>query len=222
MTDDPLGFEPLDDELRRQFRAAAPGAGDADATLRTLAPRFARARRRRQLIVAGGSLLSAVLVVFVGAIALGAGGGGDRSVQVPPASRSTHRQPATTTTTSPSPDGTATSATSGTAAGDGPAATPGNTGTAIPSAPAGADASDDAVVPAPSLRTFDSAGGSVTVELANGTLAIVLTAPVPGYSEERHDTGPSRVEVRFKNEDGEWRVRVDLVDGEMVDEITHH
>ena len=43
-----------------------------------------------------------------------------------------------------------------------------------------------------------------------------------GYSEERHDTGPDRVEVRFTSNTTEWRIRVDLVNGQPVEQITQH
>ena len=75
---------------------------------------------------------------------------------------------------------------------------------------------------APSTKTYPSAGGSVTVKLENGALSIVSTNVASGYTEERHDTGPDRVEVRFTSDKTEWRIRVDLVNGEMVEETTQH
>jgi len=76
----------------------------------------------------------------------------------------------------------------------------------------------------PVTRTFDSDGGSVTVRVENGALSIVSTARAPGFAEERHDSGPVRVEVRFTNtqSDEEWRIRVELVNGEPIPEITEN
>ena len=75
---------------------------------------------------------------------------------------------------------------------------------------------------APTTHTYSSTGGTVTVKLENGALSIVSTQAAAGYSEERHDTGPDRVEVRFTNDKGEWRIRVDLVNGQPVEETTQH
>jgi hypothetical protein len=62
----------------------------------------------------------------------------------------------------------------------------------------------------------------VTVKIANGALSIVTTEPAPGYAAESHDTGPDRVEIRFKNGDTEWRIRVELSNGEPTAEVTQH
>ncbi|HEX5586754.1 MAG TPA: hypothetical protein VFZ17_05560 [Acidimicrobiia bacterium] len=226
MSDDALGFEPVDDALRRELRDAAPRGGSAESALDALTPRFEHARRRRQLALAGGSLLSAAAIVLVGAIALGVGGGGGRgSVQVPPAGSPT-RDPTGITTTLPVPsDGATTGDAASSAAASASASSapaPSADGATQDPTPSSAAPTPSGPDPAPVQRTFDSAGGSVTVELANGALAIVSTSTAPGYTQEIHDSGPSRVEVRFRNDDGEWRVRVDLVDGQMVEETTHH
>ena len=44
-----------------------------------------------------------------------------------------------------------------------------------------------------------------------------------GYTADVHDNGPTRVEVRFNNGQTEWRIRVDVVNGALVQpEITQH
>ena len=112
-------------------------------------------------------------------------------------------------TASDQPSGTDTSTATGTSTG---AASESTSGT--PPATAAS--------PAPADHTYPSDGGTVTVRFASGALSIVSTTPAPGYTEERHDTGPNRVEVRFRNADGEWRIRVDVVDGALSEETTRH
>jgi hypothetical protein len=101
----------------------------------------------------------------------------------------------------------------------GPGTTSGDNG---PTGSTGSVTATSAAQAVPATQTFRSVGGSVTVKLENGALSIVSTQAAAGYSEERHDTGPDRVEVRFTNDTGEWRVRVDLVNGAMVPEISQH
>jgi hypothetical protein len=72
------------------------------------------------------------------------------------------------------------------------------------------------------LRTYLALGGTVTVALDHGALSIVTSAPALGYAEERHDTGPDRVEVRFDNGIVEWRIRVEVSNGVPIAEITLH
>jgi hypothetical protein len=223
MSDD---LDLLDQHLRTELRGSAPRAGDADATLDALTPRFRRARRRhRTTLVTSAAAVVAAFVV--GGVALfGPAGDATREVRVPPANRTGQPRPAPTvsnplpTTSTPVPTmATAPGSDDGT-----PAASP--TGALAPAADAqpsaGASPSSPTAPPAPVEHAYSSDGGSVTVRVADGALSIVSSAPAPGYTEERHDTGPDRVEVRFHNADGEWRIRVDLVNGEVVEETTHH
>jgi hypothetical protein len=214
VSDDSLGFEPIDDELRRRLGAVGPQPGDPDAVLGALRPRYRRAKRRHQMVAAGASALAIVAIVGVGAVALTSGGSGSRNVRVPAANSSVPSRETTTTapvnpapTTPPQPSGD-TGATGGGTAGSGSGSGVAPTATVAPSAS--------------STKTYSSAGGSVTVKLENGALSIVSTKAASGYTEARHDTGPDRVEVRFTNATTEWRIRVDLVNGEMVEETTQH
>ena len=60
------------------------------------------------------------------------------------------------------------------------------------------------------------------VHFENGQVSLVSNSPASGYTAEIHDNGPTRVEVRFNNGQTEWRIRVDVVNGELVDEVTQH
>jgi hypothetical protein len=78
--------------------------------------------------------------------------------------------------------------------------------------------------PAPAFdQAFSSAGGSITVTVANGAVSLASSSPAPGFAAEVHDNGPSRVEVRFFSSGGqEWRIRVELGSGGLTSEITQH
>jgi hypothetical protein len=60
------------------------------------------------------------------------------------------------------------------------------------------------------------------VRLSGGALSLVSSAPTAGYTAQVQDDGPTRVEVRFDDGPTEWRIRVDLVNGTLVPEITQH
>jgi hypothetical protein len=81
-----------------------------------------------------------------------------------------------------------------------------------------------APTPAPAFeQAFSSAGGSITVTVANGAVSLASSSPAPGFAAEVHDNGPSRVEVRFFSSGGqEWRIRVELGSGGLTSEITQH
>jgi hypothetical protein len=81
-----------------------------------------------------------------------------------------------------------------------------------------------APAPAPAVeQAFSSAGGSITVTVANGAVSLASSSPAPGFTAEVHDNGPSRVEVRFFSSGGqEWRIRIELRGGGLTSEITEH
>ena len=97
MSPDELGFDPFDERLGRELRAAAPAATDADGALAALRPRFARARERRRVAIAGAWGLAGAGVVAVGLVVFGPGGTG--SIHTPPATRPDRGVTTTTTTT---------------------------------------------------------------------------------------------------------------------------
>jgi hypothetical protein len=222
MNDD-LHFDAHDRELGRRFGSLAEERDDTEAVLTGLRPRLRRARRqRRAATVLGIAATAAALVAAVGVL----GGTSDRTITTPPASHSTVSTPTPTSdtigsgtdvpvATNPDPadsappagsdDGSSLSPTAG-RADDGAANATGTTPTG------------DATL----TRTYTSAGGSVTVTLTNGSVALVSSSPASGYVQSVHDDGPTRVEVRFTDPNGEWRIRVDVVDGSLVPQITQH
>lgn len=70
--------------------------------------------------------------------------------------------------------------------------------------------------PAPVDRTFSSGGCSITVRLQNGSLSLLSSNPAGGYQAEVKKNGGTRVEVRFDNGNDTIDIRVDLVNGQMV------
>jgi hypothetical protein len=218
MNDD-LRPDALDDELGRRFRAGADVDRDPDVVLDALRPRMRRARSQRRASIAGACAgVAAVVVALV--LALGSGGGGNGSVQTPPASRGPDRG-----TTAPSPTTTAPSGAVGTPDATTPTAPDAsNPTTSTPDEPTTAPPATAPPPTAPTVQDFpySSAGGSIVVRLSGGALSLLSSSPAGGYTAEVHDSGPSRVEVRFSDGSTEWRIRVDLVDGQPQPEITSH
>jgi hypothetical protein len=221
MSDD-LHPDALDDELRRRFTGGSPAGSDPDVVLDAMRPQLQQARTRRRASFASAIAGVAVIVVVL-AFALGSGGGGGSSVRTPPASNG----PSNTVPATPTTSGVGGSATPDTV----PDSTDdhGNDGTTATSTPVPEDTvpapvttSDSQLVPADQDATFSSAGGSIVVRLSGGAASLVSSSPAAGFSAEVHDNGPTRVEVRFSNGDTEWRIRVDVQNGQLVPEVTQH
>jgi hypothetical protein len=221
MNDD-LSFDapdPFDDELRRRFAGNSPAGSDPDAVLDAMRPQLARARSRRRASFASAIAGAAVVVVIL-AFVLGGGGGGSSSVHTPPA----HDGPVNTVPPAPTTAGVGGSATPDTLPGDESEEAAGVT---IPSVPDATPPTEpDPATTAPSTSIFQawytSDGGSITVDLVDGRVSLTSSSPAAGFTDEVHDNGPSRVEVRFSNGQTEWRIRVDVVNGQLVPEITQH
>ena len=220
--------DPFDDELRRRFASGATGDADPDAVLDAMRPRLQRARTRRRASIAG-ALGGAAVVVVVVLFVLGAGGGGNTgSVHTPPATHSPVRTLPTAPTTGPSGGSATPDSVPAPIDDHGVDAASGATTPTTPEAPG--DATATSVPPAltppanepPSDTSYSSDGGSIVVRLADGALSLVSSAPAPGFSADVHDDGATRVEVRFSNGSTEWRIRVDLVNGQPVPEVTQH
>jgi hypothetical protein len=224
MTDD-LDFpatDPLDDELRRRFLTGSSPDSDPDAVLDTMRPRLQRARTRRRVsVVSAVGTMAALVIVLL--FVFGSGGGGSSSVRTPPGSRSPMKTVPSTPTTAPSGE----SATPETAPNGGKASSP-EPPTSIPEATVPGAAGNDSTAttsptaPVPTEQSYTSDGGSIVVQLVDGQVLLVSSSPAAGFAAAVHDNGPTRVEVRFNNGQTEWRIRVDVVNGQLVPEITQH
>ena len=189
----------LSDTLRERAARTRPplDVGQAFESVR----HRARRRRIRNGIAAGigGAAAVAAIVIGVGAVT------SDRDVVRTPASAppetgavvpSPTSEPATTV------DSTSTTYTHSTTATTGPRRTTTTTTTARPAATA---------------RTYESVGGTITVQLADGRIALVGDpAPAAGFTPHVYDNGPDRVRVRFESATDDVEIHVDLVDGRLV------
>ena len=72
---------------------------------------------------------------------------------------------------------------------------------------------------APVITQYVSIGGSITVKLQNGALSLVSTNPTAGFEIDSSTSRADRVEVRFRSNDHDSRIRIDLVGGAMVPQI---
>jgi hypothetical protein len=203
MDDDDL----YDDELARALQRRADeltGHVDLDGALVSVQQR-GRVRRRRRTIMTSAGAAAAAIVLVVGLVA------------VLPDDRELLRAPATEPTVPPAPT-TARPATT-TRVTETPV--PPTVSTLPPTASVATTTVPAPSVPAPTVRTFESSGGSIRVRHAADRIALDGD-PVPGagWSARVDDDGPARVRVRFERGGDRSEIRVDLVDGQLVPRIT--
>ncbi len=221
---DELHRDAIDDELARRFGAPDSPGADPDVVLDAMRPRLERARMRRRASIASavaGTAMAAVLLVLV----LSGGGGGTNSVHTPPASNAPiHTLPPAPSTTdaggSVTPDDTIVGGTNGGGSFD--ESHDGSTETTQPIGAEEIPATAPPTVPGTEEHTYSSPGGSIVVNFGGGVVSFAGSTAAPGYTTEIHDNEPTRVEVRFSNGVTEWRIRVDVVNGELQPEITQH
>lgn len=110
------------------------------------------------------------------------------------------------TTTSSAPGSTSTSRAPSTTVTTGTTA-PSSTS---PSAPAPTDAPAEW-----SVRTVNSAGGTVIIRHRPGEVELQAATPASGFTVEVDDSGPTRVRVEFESDDADIRVEARWRDGEL-------
>jgi hypothetical protein len=186
--------------------------------------RASRGRGRRVLAVVAGVAMVPALYAAASAVtgagdrpAVSAGAGADDTVATPPPTPGTEIETEHGVTTV-TPDDDATRPT-----------TPAPTTPTTPDDSTPPPATDDTTpppasdAPAAVSQTFTSAGGSIEVTLANGSLTLDDVTPAAGYTTDVHDGGGERVEVRFFDAQGkEWRIRIEVAGSAMTQEITFH
>lgn len=225
MTDE-FDLDPMERELRRRFDQLG-ATDDPDTVLDALRPRLRRAQRTHRIVTAAAATMVVIAAVVVGLAAFR--GSDTGSVRItPPASNS----PSVSTTTPPPAD----PATPTVSTPDDPGQTgtvpiggtlPDSSGTSTPTSSPAVGITPEAApepttTPVSSDTPYSSAGGSIVVHRSGSTISLGSSTPATGYTQEVHDNGPTRVEVRFNNGQTEWRIRVDLVNGELEPEITQH
>ena len=87
-------------------------------------------------------------------------------------------------------------------------------------APATAPPTVPPTVPPTILQTYSSPGGSVSIAFTNGALSLVSADAAFLFTATIENAGPQRIDVRFRALLVEWRIRVDVENGQIVPRIT--
>ena len=115
----------------------------------------------------------------------------------------------TTTVTTPGPASPSDPATD---VGSAPATTaPTTTSTTTPTT--------TTIAPTTEIRSYELIGGSVTVEVGNGTVGLAGASPKAGFSMDVENSGPEKVEVEFKSDHHESSFSARFRDGVFTPEI---
>ncbi|MCL1693752.1 MAG: hypothetical protein M3096_08720 [Actinomycetia bacterium] len=73
--------------------------------------------------------------------------------------------------------------------------------------------------PATEIRSYELVGGTVSVEIGNGTVRLAGASPNPGFAMEVESSGPEKVEVEFRSGDYESHFTGKFVDGRFEPSI---
>ncbi len=73
--------------------------------------------------------------------------------------------------------------------------------------------------PPTEIRSYDLVGGSVSVEIGDGTVRLAGASPKPGFTMEVENSGPEKVEVEFHNDDHESHFTGKFEDGRFEPSI---
>ncbi len=202
MTDD-FELDPREQELRRRFDTLAATPDDPDAVLDSMRPRLRRAQRNHRLATSAVATLVLVGAVVVGLAAFR--GSDTGSVRITPPAGSTPSAPTSTTTpsdpTTPTvstPTGPDSTVPTGTAPTGGTLPEPTGTTPTGGTTPATTPEPGPTTVPVISDTPYASAGGSIVVHRSGPAISLGSSTPAAGYTQEVHDNGPTRVEVRLR------------------------
>lgn len=193
-----------DPQLERLLGGAGGAFPDVNTAYSQVRGRV-RVIRRRRAMVAG----TAACVLMVGGAIFAAQGGTSRD----------NLSPATDDLTTTAPSTTDTTLVTDTTPEDSNGQHGGTTDTGGTGVSTTSTATTTTVAAAPQTATYTSIGGSVTVRLQNGALSLVSATPAAGFTIDSSTSRADRVEVRFRNDDHDSRIRIDLVAGLMVDQI---
>jgi hypothetical protein len=73
--------------------------------------------------------------------------------------------------------------------------------------------------PPTEIRSYELIGGSVTVEVGNGTVGLAGASPKAGFSMDVENSGPEKVEVEFESDHHESSFSARFRDGVFTPEI---
>lgn len=198
-----------DPQMERLLGGAGGAFPDVNSSYTQVRGRV-RVIRRRRHIVAG----TAAGLLMVGGAIFAAQGGSSR------ANLSPATDLATTTVTSDTTDSTVVPGS--TTPSNGTVDDHGGTGNTVGDGVTTTTAASTTTTAAVQSATYTSVGGSVTVRLQNGALSLVSATPAAGFTIDSSTSRADRVEVRFRSNDHDSRIRVDLIAGLMIDKITEN
>ena len=75
------------------------------------------------------------------------------------------------------------------------------------------------IAPTTEIRSYELIGGSVAVEVGNGTVGLAGASPKAGFSMDVENSGPERIEVEFKSDHHESSFSARFRDGVFTPEI---
>ena len=73
---------------------------------------------------------------------------------------------------------------------------------------------------APFTRTYQSLGGSITVEWNGSALSLLDVSAAAGFEPEVEDNEPLRIRVRFRGDDDDSRIEIRVNGGELIESIS--
>ena len=125
----------------------------------------------------------------------------------------------TTTTTTPSETSTTVPTTTAPPASD-PEPEPVEAAPATTTTSAPATTTTTTNAPSTEIRSYELVGGSVSVEIGDGTVRLAGASPKPGFTMEVESPGPEKVEVEFHNDNHESDFSAKFEDGRLVPSIS--
>jgi hypothetical protein len=76
------------------------------------------------------------------------------------------------------------------------------------------------VPPTTEIRSYELVGGSVSVEIGDGTVRLAGASPKPGFTMEVESSGPEKVEVEFHNDEHRSKFSGKFEDGKYEPSIS--
>lgn len=72
---------------------------------------------------------------------------------------------------------------------------------------------------APFTDTYQSTGGAITVNWNGTALSLQAVSPAAGFVADVEDSSATRIRVRFRSDDGDSRIEVRVVDGQLLVDV---
>jgi len=98
---------------------------------------------------------------------------------------------------------------------------PEQTPTTVTPPPSSASTSEPSLPPpAPFTKTYNSSGGSITVNWNGSALSLVSISPATGFESEIEDNTAVRVRVRFRSDSSDSRIEVRFKNNQVTETIS--